>query len=254
MDNWFTIEQIDEGTFAISEYNHWEETHCYLIIGLDRAVLIDTGLGVSNIKKIVSNLTSLPVLVITTHVHWDHIGGHSEFNDIAVFEDEVDWLSGRFPLPLSVVKKNLIYNHCDFPKDFDINKYSVYQKGANYILHDNEIINLGNRILKIIHTPGHSPGHICLYDIECKYLFSGDLIYAGCLDAYYPSTDPQLFWSSVKKLEDLQIERILPGHHKLNIESSLIKEIDNAFEAIYIDGNLKQGKGMFDFEDFQIHL
>ena len=74
MDSWFTVEQIDQDTFVISEYKHWEETHCYLLCGTKRAILIDTGLGVSNIREVIDGLTKLPVTVITTHVHWDHIG------------------------------------------------------------------------------------------------------------------------------------------------------------------------------------
>lgn len=92
MDNWFTIEQIDRDTFSISEYKHWEETHCYLLCGEKYAILIDTGLGVSNIRKIVDSLTKLPVMTVTTHVHWDHIGGHKYFDNIAVHEAEKDWL------------------------------------------------------------------------------------------------------------------------------------------------------------------
>lgn len=76
MNEWFTVERIDAQTFAISEYQHWEETHCYLLCGQDRSALIDTGLGVSNIQCVVDRLTTLPVTVLTTHVHWDHIGGH----------------------------------------------------------------------------------------------------------------------------------------------------------------------------------
>ena len=71
MDSWFTVEQIDQDTFVISEYKHWEETHCYLLSGTKRAILIDTGLGVSNIREVIDGLTKLPVTVITTHVHWD---------------------------------------------------------------------------------------------------------------------------------------------------------------------------------------
>lgn len=48
MNNWFTIEEIDSKTYAISEYKHWEETHCYLLIGKDKSLLIDSGLGVGN--------------------------------------------------------------------------------------------------------------------------------------------------------------------------------------------------------------
>ena len=84
MSSWFTTEIIDKDTFAISEYRHWEETHCYLLCGTKKAILIDTGLGVANIKKVVDSLTSLPVTAITTHIHWDHIGGHKYFYMITI--------------------------------------------------------------------------------------------------------------------------------------------------------------------------
>lgn len=100
MGNWFTIEIIDYNTYAISEYRHWEETHCYLLCGTEKAILIDTGLGVANIKTVIDCLTELPVMVITTHVHWDHIGGHKYFNNIAAHEAEKEWLSTQFPIPL----------------------------------------------------------------------------------------------------------------------------------------------------------
>jgi len=82
MGAWFTVEKIDSNTFAISEYKHWEETHSYLLCGEQYAILIDTGLGVSNILKVVKELTKLPIKVVTTHIHWDHIGGHKWFSDL----------------------------------------------------------------------------------------------------------------------------------------------------------------------------
>ena len=84
MNDWFTIEKIDDMTYAISEYKHWEKFHSYLLLGRDQALLIDTGLGISNIKQIVDEITNLPILVATTHIHWDHIGGHKYFDNIAV--------------------------------------------------------------------------------------------------------------------------------------------------------------------------
>ena len=99
MNDWFTVEQVDPQTFVLSEYGHWEETHCYLLCGSESALLIDTGLGVSNIRAVVSRLTTLPVLAVTTHAHWDHIGGHRYFAQIAVHHLEKDWLSVRFPRP-----------------------------------------------------------------------------------------------------------------------------------------------------------
>ena len=254
MKDWFTVEKIDTDTFAISEYGHWEETHCYLLCGTEKAVLIDTGLGIANIKKIIDSLTTLPIMVVTTHIHWDHIGGHKYFDNIAVYETEKDWLSVKFPIPLQAVKHNLMCKPCEFPPNFDIANYQIFQGMPQRILEDRDCIDLGNRNLTVIHTPGHSPGHCCFYEPERKYLFSGDLIYSGCLDAFYPTTDPFLFWQSVKKMKALEIKRLLPAHHQLNISVGIIGRIEKAFSRLADKGMLKQGVGVFEFEDFQIHI
>lgn len=254
MDNWFSVSKIDNNTFAINEDKHWEETHCYLLCGVKSALLIDTGLGVANIKKVVDSLTLLPVLVVTTHIHWDHIGGHKYFENIAVHEAEKEWLSIKFPIPLQAVKHNLVCKPCDFPLDFSIDSYQLPKISPQQILHDGDCLDLGERKITVIHTPGHSPGHCCFYEPERKYLYSGDLIYSGCLDAFYPTTDPQLFWQSVKKIQHLDVERVLPAHHQLNIPVNIINRIEKAFSQLAGEGRLEQGDGIFDFADFQIHI
>ena len=104
MDNWFTIDQIDATTYIISEYRHWEETHCYLLNGSERSLLIDTGLGISNIYSEVLKLTDKPITAVATHIHWDHIGGHRflcPFGGIGV----VEW-------QISAVTRNRQKNGC----------------------------------------------------------------------------------------------------------------------------------------------
>lgn len=253
MNDWFTVEKIDKTTFAISEYKHYEDAHSYLLLGKDKALLIDTGLGISNIKKVVDEITQLPILVVTTHVHWDHIGGHKYFNDIAVHALEKDWLL-NFPIPLTVVKNNLMKLPFESPKSFDIDKYEIYKGTPTLVLNDNDVIDIGKRKIRVIHTPGHSPGHICFYDLEKNYLFTGDLVYEGKLDAYYPTTDPIAFKNSIDKIRNLNISKILPGHHKLNISNNLINEIWNAFEELDKNGKLKQGNGIYKYEKFSIHI
>lgn len=254
MTDWFTVEKIDIDTFAISEYKHWEETHCYLLLGSKCAVLIDTGLGVSNIKSVVDSLTSLPILVITTHAHWDHIGGHKHFTNFAVHENDVSWIAERFPIPLQVVKKNLTLKPCAFPADFCLDNYQIFKGDPTSVLHDGDSFDLGNRTLQVIHTPGHSPGHCCFYEQDRGWLYSGDLIYKGCLDAFYPTTDPLAFMRSVEKIRKLRLEKVLPAHHQLNISISWVDEIANAFNELYQQGKLQQGNGVFDFGEFQIHI
>lgn len=254
MGDWFTVEQIDGNTFALSEYGHWEETHCYLLLGAERALLIDTGLGVADIGAVVRGLTRLPVTVVTTHVHWDHIGGHGCFDHIAVHELERDWLDGRFPLPSQVVRQNLTAKPCVFPEGFAPDRYQVYQGAPGEVFRDGAQFALGGRTVTALHTPGHSPGHCCFYEPERGYLYAGDLIYAGCLDAFYPTTDPELFFRSVQRIGKLDVKRVLPGHHRLDISPALIGEIESAFCRLSEDGKLRQGGGIFDFGAFQIHI
>mgnify|MGYP003294058001 CR=1 FL=1 len=254
LDNWFTVEKIDEATYVISEYKHKEETHCYLLIGNEKALLIDTGLGVANIKEVVNVITDLPIMVVVTHVHWDHIGGHKYFDNVAVHENEKEWLMGNFPLPLEIVKRNLFDENCEFPEGFDAESYEIFHGIPQLILYDNDEIDLGNRKVQVIHTPGHSPGHCCFYESERCYLYSGDLVYKGCLDMFYPTTNPELFAQSIRKINELDVRRILPGHHNLKVPVQMISEIEKAFLYLKNDGNLEQGKGLFEFGEFQIHL
>ena len=108
MSNWFTLDRIDNETFILSEYRHWEETHCYLVCGGEKALLIDTGLGIRDISAEVRRLTDLPVTAVATHVHWDHIGGHKYYPDFYAHSEELDWLNGKFPLSLETVREMVL--------------------------------------------------------------------------------------------------------------------------------------------------
>ena len=106
MTPWFTGERIDDATFSLSEYRHWEEPHSYLLLGRERALLLDTGLGVGGLRREVEALTDRPITVALTHVHWDHIGGCGQFEPPAVHAAEADWLR-HFPLPEAAVRRQL---------------------------------------------------------------------------------------------------------------------------------------------------
>ena len=84
--------------------------------------------------------------------------------------------------------------------------------------------------------------------------YSGDLIYKGSLDAFYPTTDPHLFYQSIRRIRKYNIKKVLPGHHQLDIPVSLIADIEAGFAQLERAGKLKQGNGLFKFQDFQIHI
>ena len=151
MSNWFTIDRIDADTHIISEYRHWEETHCYLLEGSQRALLIDTGLGISDISVEVSKLTQKPVAAVATHIHWDHIGGHRYYPNFYAHEAELGWLSGGFPLGMETIRA-MVLDRCDPPEGYDVNTYALFQGTPTRVLQDGDTIDLGNRMITVLHT------------------------------------------------------------------------------------------------------
>ena len=146
-DDWFTVQQIDHSTYAISEYGHWEKVHSFLLIGEHKAALIDTGNGIDNIKRVVDQLTDLPIIVITTHVHWDHIGSHGQFDEIYVHEAEMNWLLEGMPgLPLSQIRKDIGRDITKpVPETFDPSTFVPYRGNPEHLhtLKDGDVIDLG---------------------------------------------------------------------------------------------------------------
>ena len=150
-----------------------------------------------------------------------------------------------------MVKKNLTLKPCSFPADFCLENYQIFKGNPTSVLHDGDRIDLGNRTLQVIHTPGHSPGHCCFYEQDRGWLYSGDLIYQGCLDAFYPTTDPLAFMHSAQKVKSLNLQRIFPAHHSLDIPASLACEIADAFTSLHRLGKLQQGNGYLISENFR---
>lgn len=253
MQDWFTVDQIDADIFCISEYGHWEETHCYLLNGTECSLLIDTGLGVGNISQVVRRLTSRPVIAAATHIHWDHIGGHRYFPVFFAHEAETIWLQGRFPLPLQVVR-NMVLDCSCLPDGFSVEEYEIFQGVPDRLLSDGDQISLGNRQIRVLHTPGHSPGHLCFWEAERQYLFSGDLAYRGTLYANYPSTDPDAYLESLERMAQLPVKRLFPGHHDLNISPEFLIELRDSFRELKERDRLRHGGGRYEYDGWSLLL
>lgn len=253
MSGWFTIDTVDSGTWIISEYRHWEETHCYLLQGRERALLIDTGLGICDISAPVKALTDRPVTAAATHIHWDHVGGHRYYPDFCAHGAELPWLSGQFPLSRETVRQ-MVLDRCDPPENFRIEDYEIFQGTPTRVLADGDVIDLGGRRLEVLHTPGHSPGHMCFFERERGYLFTGDLVYKDVLFAYYPSTDPAAYLTSLERVAALPAARVFPGHHSLDTRPELLVRVRDAFRELERRGLLHHGGGRFDYGDFGIWI
>ncbi|MEF3304971.1 MBL fold metallo-hydrolase [Paenibacillus sp. GYB003] len=256
-DDWFTVERIDEDTFAISEYGHWENVHSYLLIGGRCAALIDTGIGISDISDVVKRITRLPIKVLTTHVHWDHIGSHGRFDDIYVHELEEEWLTDGIPgLPLEQIRRDVGRDiSIPVPPSFDPDRYEPFRGKPTALVRDGDTLDLGGRALTFLHTPGHSPGHLCIYEEKRGYLFTADLIYKGTLYAFYPTTDPSRFVRSVEKVNGLPfVTRLLPGHLDLGLDRAFMADVGRACRQLAAAGLDRHGTGVHEFGSFQIYF
>lgn len=253
MKDWFTIEPIDAQTCSISEYRHWEESHSYLLNGEQYSLLIDTGLGIENIKEQVDKLTDKPVIAVATHIHWDHVGGHKYFPTFYAHEEEINWLNGEFPLTMQQIK-DYVVEDCDLPAGFDVGQYEFFQGMPTKVLNDRDVIDIGGRQIEVLHTPGHSPGHMCFFEKDRGYLFTGDLVYIGTLFAYYPSTDPVAYLESLQKIAALPVKKVLPAHHDLHVPDAILTDMESAFLSLRADGKLHHGSGTHDYGYFSVWL
>ncbi len=210
-------------------------------------------LAFANIYDEVIKLTDKPITAVATHIHWDHIGGHKYFPDFYAHEDELNWLSGEFPLTMAQIK-DMVVDRCDLPEGYNVDNYEFFQGAPTRVLKDNDVINIGGRVLQVLHTPGHSPGHMCFYEKERGYLFTGDLVYKDTLFAYYSSTDPNAYLESMERVATLPVNRVFPAHHSLDIQPEILLRMRDAFRYLKSEEKMYHGSGTFEYKDFAIRL
>ena len=129
---------------------------------------------------------------------------------------------------------------------------NLYEKQND--LKGQNIIDIGGREIEVLHTPGHSPGHLCFWEKSRGYLFTGDLVYKDILFAYYPSTDPEAYLDSLEKVAALPVKKVFPAHHSLDIEPEILIRMREAFKNLKADGKLHHGSGTFSYGDWGVWL
>lgn len=148
----------------------------------------------------------------------------------------------------------MVIDRCDLPNGFKIENYKIFQGTPSKVLTDGNIIDIGGRIIQALHTPGHSPEHLCFWEENRGYLFTGDLVYKDTLYANYPSTDPKAYLISLERVAALPVKRIFPAHHSLDIQPEILSRIYEAFIQLNREGKLQHGSGAFNYGDWGILL
>jgi glyoxylase-like metal-dependent hydrolase (beta-lactamase superfamily II) len=216
-DPWFEVYRIRPGVFAIYEPHQFEEVISYLILGDKKAVLFDTGMGISDIQKTVQGLTSLPVMVINSHTHNDHVGDNWRFRDINVLAGGVKFSRENAKGSNADARAELAPSALcgELPAGFDAKAYATRPFHISHWLHDGEKIDLGGRVITVVATPGHTPDAVSLLDAGNGLLFTGDTYYPGPIYLYRPETDLDAYVASMEKLVALapRVKLVLPSHN-----------------------------------------
>lgn len=207
--------QIDINTWRIED----SYVRYFLVVGMNKAALIDSGVSCDNAKEVAKSLTDLPIILINTHGDGDHTAGTGAFSEV------------------HMTKEDFINKNMD----------KMFPNTKLVELHDADTIDLGERTLEIIALPGHTKGSIAILDVEKRFLFAGDSVQSGHIFMFGDHRDPDLFESSLNKLilmED-RYDTIIASHDKPLLESSYAQKVLSSWKEVQ--------SGSIPYEEVNLH-
>ncbi len=234
-DDWFEVYEVADGVFAIYEPFQWQEVISYLIVGSETALLFDTGMGISRISDVVDELTAVPVRVLNSHTHFDHIGGNAEFDHILAMDTEYTRRSGRGSSNEAVRGEVAPDALCrPLPEGVDPATYSIRPFAIEQFIQEGHRIKLGDRELVVLSIPGHTPDAIALLDVEAGFLWTGDSFYEGPIWLMAPETDLEAYGRSVERLASLapDLNLVLPAHNTPVASPRRLEQLSEAFAQV----------------------
>ena len=254
-DPWFEVYRVRPGVLAIYEPHQFEEVISYLVVGTHKALLFDTGMGIRNIKAVVEGLTRLPVMVVNSHTHNDHVGDNWRFDDIYGMSTDFTRANARGSTVDAQAELGPGQTCGPLPTAFDPKSYGTKPFHISRWLHDGDKLDLGDRVLEVIATPGHTPDSIALFDASNGLLFTGDSFYLGPIYLYRPETDFDGYISSMQRLAKLapSLQLLLPSHNVPTAEPSYLPRVLEAAQKVrsgQVKATANDGKKEYVFAGF----
>jgi hydroxyacylglutathione hydrolase len=205
----YTSVEVSKLSDNIWLMNDNDDATGYIVVGKDKAAVIDTMYGRDNIYKVVRTVTALPVIVINTHGHIDHIYGNAYFDEVYIHPDDINIAGIAYGYPQYMeIKRNL-------KKDV---AFKITKEGDRF--------DLGGITLEIYDLPGHTPGGICILDREDRVLFTGDSINRHCWMQLNECSSLEDFYIALQRLNFIRndYDYILHGHAKGFEDASLYEK------------------------------
>jgi glyoxylase-like metal-dependent hydrolase (beta-lactamase superfamily II) len=233
-DAWFEVYKVAPSVFAIYEPHQFEETISYLIVGEKKALLFDTGMGIGDLRKVTSGLTHLPIIVLNSHSHNDHVGDNWQFPTIYGMDTDFTRTNARGSQKDAQAELSPDAICGSLPEGFDRKAYATRPWKITSYVHDDDHIDLGGRSLEVLATPGHTPDAISLLDRTHGLLFTGDTYYPAPIWLYRPETNLQAYAASIRRLSALApTVKVVLGAHNVPVASpSVLARLVSAFDDV----------------------
>lgn len=256
--DWFEVYKLTDNTYAIYEPNQWQEAISYLLIGDEKAMLVDTLQGIGDLKAVIDQLTDLPIIVMNTHSHYDHVSSNYQFETIYGLDTPYTAINAMghphenyaTSMTMETIWKNL-------PKNFSLDFYDSKAFKIDKFVNNGENIDLGGRTIQVIFIPGHSPDSVILIDKENRMMMTGDSFYPAPIYVYSDTSSFSDFLISSQIMFSYQndVDYLLPGHNETMQPSSFLNELRSAtLNIINPTTPYEQGSGRrtYDFGKFSI--
>lgn len=214
-EDWWRLRSMSDGVTHIDEPHIREFYRCNVwhVRGRDGDMLVDSGMGVVSLRESVPLVTERPLQAVASHTHFDHIGCHHEFSCRLCHGAEAHLL--RAPTRENTVADKYVTDEIFTalpPDPYTSETYAVGAAPATRLLWDGDVVDLGDRRFEVIHTPGHSPGGIALWEAATGILFSGDIVYDGELVEGTSALEQQQYLRSMERLLRLPVRVVHGGH------------------------------------------
>jgi glyoxylase-like metal-dependent hydrolase (beta-lactamase superfamily II) len=220
--DWFRITPVDDALTVIDEphVHGLLRANIWLVCGQDRDLLFDCGLGVASLRAALADVIAPDPVLVLSHAHLDHMGSAHEFPDCGAHPAEAvgNPPPGSLAGPVLAAELGLeeelppLLISARPNEAYDPAAYRLRPARVTRPLGDGDVIDPGGRPLTVLHLPGHSPGSIALFDHRDGTLFSGDVVYDDALLDTITGSDPARYRASMRRLRELPVRVVRPGH------------------------------------------
>lgn len=213
---WYAVEACEASILRISEthVDPYAVGDIWLVRGTELDVAIDAGSGMVPAGPVVQAISDKPLLCIALTCSYDHAGGWHSFDRRACHILDAKSLADPDAENAEIADylTDDMFRALPCP-GFVPASHQMVGAAATRLVVDGEIIDLGNRTLEILHTPGRSRGGLSVWEASTATLFSGEVLYDGSHGPAWPPPDPEAYSESLRRLRALPARTVHPGHY-----------------------------------------